>query len=86
MGSPPPAFGENTSKGRKDNVLFVTGSEDFVFIAGVKKKYREMQHTRLKILQRRGHVCNIQKWKECNRIALRYINAGVSPAERAAYV
>lgn len=67
-------------------MLFVTGSEDFVFIAGVKKKYREMHHARLKILQRRGHVCSIQKWKECNRIALRYINAGVSPAERAAYV
>jgi pimeloyl-ACP methyl ester carboxylesterase len=62
-------------KGLKDKVLFITGSEDFVFIAGVKKKYRQIKDAKLKILDRCGHVCSIQKWKEFNRIALNYLEA-----------
>ena len=61
--------------GLRDKVLFVTGSEDFVFISGVKKKYKKLKDANLKILKRCGHVCNIQKWSEFNHIALSYIDA-----------
>ena len=61
-------------KGLKDKVLFITGSEDFIFISGVKKKYKELKESKLAILKRCGHVCNIQKSKEFNRIALDYID------------
>ena len=62
-------------KGLHDKVLFITGSEDFVFISGIKKKYRELKHARLEILKRCGHVCNIQKSREFNQIALNYIDS-----------
>ena len=62
-------------KGLNDKVLFVTGSEDFIFISGVKKKYRELKNAKLQILKRCGHVCNIQKWKEFNQVALAYIDS-----------
>ena len=65
-------------KGLKDKVLFITGSEDFIFISGVKKKYKELKESKLAILKRCGHVCNIQKSKEFNQIALDYIDESYS--------
>ena len=65
-------------KGLKDKVLFITGSEDFIFISGVKKKYKELKESKLAILKRCGHVCNIQKAKEFNQIALDYIDESYS--------
>ena len=64
--------------GLRDKVLFITGSEDFIFISGVKKKYMELKESKLAILKRCGHVCNIQKSKEFNQIALDYIDESYS--------
>ncbi|MBQ3077743.1 MAG: alpha/beta hydrolase [Clostridia bacterium] len=58
----------------KKKLLFVSGNEDFVFLSGVKRKDRGLCHSRLTVLDRCGHVCNIQKWKEFNAVALMYLS------------
>lgn len=60
-------------KNPKKNILFISGNEDFVFLSGVKKKYKEFKEANLKILNHCGHVCNIQKSKEFNDISLNFI-------------
>ena len=69
-------------KGLKDKVLFIAGSEDFVFIRGVKKKCKELKETNLSVLEKCGHVCNIQKWKEFNHVALNYIDSIYSKEDK----
>ena len=59
----------------KKNILFVMGNEDFVFLSGIKKKYSQVKNTKLKILDHCGHVCNIQKWNEFNRVSSEYIES-----------
>lgn len=65
-------------KNIKKNILFISGSEDFLFISGVKKKYAELKNTKnlsLEVLNHCGHVCNLQKWREFNTLSLKYIDS-----------
>ena len=57
----------------KDNILFIMGNEDHTFIRGVKSKFYKLQQGKIKILQKCGHVCNIQKWQEFNETSLKFI-------------
>ena len=57
----------------KENLLFITGNEDFRFIKGVKKALNNLKCCHLKILNKCGHVCNIQKWQEFNEVSLKFI-------------
>lgn len=53
-------------------------------LADVKRKCRELMDSKLEILQRCGHVCNIQKWHEFNHVALSYIDSIYSGKEQPA--
>ena len=59
----------------KGNLLIVMGKEDHTFIRGVKDKIRSLKGCKLKVLKKCGHVCNIQKWQEFNKIALDFIES-----------
>ena len=57
----------------RENLLFIVGDEDFTFIKGVKRKMNFLYRSKLKILNKCGHVCNIQKWQEFNETSLKFI-------------
>lgn len=66
----------NVLKKMKDygkKILFIEGNEDYIFLHGVKKKIKQLKNGSLKIIEHCGHVCNIQKAKEFNQVALEYI-------------
>lgn len=58
----------------KKNLLFISGNEDFTFIKGVRNKWNLLKECKLKILNKCGHVCNIQKWKEFNEASLEFLS------------
>lgn len=57
----------------KDKLLIIVGNEDFTFIKGVKKHLGYMKDAKLKVLQKCGHVCNIQRWQEFNEVSLDFL-------------
>lgn len=56
-----------------DNILFVTGDEDYTFMHGVENKVKTLHKGILKKLSNCGHVCCIQKWREFNEMSLSFI-------------
>lgn len=58
-----------------ENLLFITGDQDYTFIRGVKHKLKSMQTGHLQIVSDCGHVCNIQKWHEFNEMSLQFIES-----------
>lgn len=55
-------------------MLFVSGDEDHCFIEGTKMLIHRLKNARIKVIKHCGHVCTIEKYKEFNRYALKYIN------------
>ncbi len=58
-----------------DNILFVTGEEDYTFKKGVQKKVNSLHMGSLQIVKQCGHVCNVQKWREFNDISLNFLQS-----------
>lgn len=54
-------------------IFFITGDHDSCFISGVKKLARDIKNSKLKILSNCGHVCTIEKYKEFNIEALKFL-------------
>ena len=59
------------------NVLFISGTEDFTFLKGVKRLTRDLTDCSVALLHRCGHVCNLQFPKEFNSLTLRFLNTSV---------
>lgn len=57
----------------KKPVLFVSGTEDYIFNNGLKDFGRNIKNFRLKFIKKCGHACSIEKHAEFNRLALRFI-------------
>lgn len=57
----------------KKKILFIMGNEDYTFLNGVCKKITDFKNAGLSIINHCGHVCNIQKSREFNEVALGYI-------------
>ena len=58
----------------KDKILFISGDEDYMFLSGVKNKVSKLFNSNLKVIDKCGHVCNIQKYEEVNDIILSWLN------------
>lgn len=58
--------------------LFVSGDHDSCFIGGVKKLSDKLSSAKLIVLEKCGHVCTIEKWKDFNQYALDYLH-GLHP-------
>lgn len=54
-------------------VLFISGSEDYLFLAGIRRLCSAVSAFSLQTIPHCGHVCSIEKSSEFNRIARRFI-------------
>ncbi|RID86893.1 alpha/beta hydrolase [Mesobacillus zeae] len=55
--------------------IYIMGSEDYMFLPNIKKRYKKIMNARLHILPKSGHVCNIEKEKEFNEISISFIHS-----------
>jgi pimeloyl-ACP methyl ester carboxylesterase len=49
--------------------LVVMGQEDHVFLSAARKFARVHQNVELTILEKCGHICNIEQWQQFNALA-----------------
>ncbi|MBQ8806065.1 MAG: alpha/beta hydrolase [Bacteroidaceae bacterium] len=60
-------------KALKIPTLFVSGDHDSCFIEGIKKLSSKLSSAKLVILEKCGHVCTIERWRDFNQQALSYL-------------
>lgn len=58
--------------------MYIMGSEDYMFLPIVKKRYTLYKNACLHILARCGHVCNMEKEEEFNQISIDFIHSNTS--------
>lgn len=65
------------SKKRKRIIptTYIMGSEDYMFLPSVKENCEKEQHSTLHILAETGHICNVEKEKEFNQLAIDFIES-----------
>lgn len=59
---------------RSPNKLYIMGEEDYVFLPFIKKAVKRTGNGTLKIIEKCGHVCNVEKPLEFNKTALAFLN------------
>ena len=59
------------------NVIFISGTEDFTFLRGVKKTFGRMKGVRLTLLHHCGHVCSLQRPREFNALSLEFLDQSI---------
>jgi pimeloyl-ACP methyl ester carboxylesterase len=55
--------------------IYIMGSEDYMFLPNIRKRYERFKNAHLHILSKSGHVCNIEKEKEFNEISINFIHS-----------
>ncbi|OZM57557.1 2-succinyl-6-hydroxy-2,4-cyclohexadiene-1-carboxylate synthase [Lottiidibacillus patelloidae] len=55
--------------------LYIMGREDHMFLAPVLKSVATEKHASIEIIEQSGHVCNIEKAKKFNEIAIKFIES-----------
>lgn len=55
--------------------LYVMGSEDYMFLPFVQKRVRQTKNALLYVIEKCGHVCNIEKDKEFNELSLSFLQS-----------
>lgn len=61
-------------KALKLPILFVSGDHDSCFINGIRHLSDKLANTKLIVLEKCGHVCTIEQYKEFNQYALEYLH------------
>jgi pimeloyl-ACP methyl ester carboxylesterase len=56
-------------------VLFVSGSEDHLFLKDTLKHSDKMANSQVEIIENCGHVCSIEQYDRFNNIVLEYLNS-----------
>lgn len=54
--------------------LYLMGEEDYMFLAPVRKLVNEHKHALLKVVEKCGHVVNVEKPEEFNQISIDFIS------------
>ena len=63
-----------------NNVVFISGTEDFTFLRGVKRlTSAAARDVKLILLRRCGHVCSLQRPTEFNTLSQEFLNENLSP-------
>ncbi len=62
--------------------LYIMGSEDYMFLPIVSKRYKKFKNASLHILPKTGHVCNIENEKGFNELAIDFIHQNSSLASK----
>ncbi|WP_260412513.1 alpha/beta fold hydrolase [Alkalihalobacillus sp. TS-13] len=60
--------------------LYISGEEDYFFINFLRKDIAGDRNASLSIIDHCGHVCNIEKPKEFNRLSLEFLNKNMDKA------
>jgi len=55
--------------------LYISGDEDHLFLPFVVKNHLRDPLSSIHIIEKCGHVCNIEKHEEFNRVSLSYLNS-----------
>ena len=58
--------------------LYVMGEEDHMFLPPVKKMVKDFNHSYLEVVPGSGHVVNVDKPDDFNRISLEFLNSQAS--------
>ena len=58
-------------------ILIISGDEDHCFIDDAKALARKMRNTEMKIIEKCGHVCSIEKWNVFNRMVLDFLSCSM---------
>lgn len=53
--------------------LYVMGSEDHMFLPPVKEMIKDFRQTTLAVLDKCGHVCNVEEPKAFNRVSIQFM-------------
>lgn len=53
--------------------LYVMGSEDYLFLPPVKKIVDEHKQAHLKVIEKCGHVCNVEQPNTFNRLSIEFL-------------
>ncbi|HKL19114.1 MAG TPA: alpha/beta hydrolase [Halalkalibaculum sp.] len=53
--------------------LYVMGSEDYLFLPPVKKIVSEHKQSVLQVIDKCGHVCNVEQPNEFNRLSIKFL-------------
>ena len=56
-------------------ILLISGDEDHCFIDDAKNIANKLKSVEIKIIEKCGHICSIEKWSAFNRIALDYLKS-----------
>ncbi|MBP1908489.1 alpha/beta fold hydrolase [Methanolobus bombayensis] len=59
----------------KIGILFVSGSEDHLFLKDTLKYSDKMKNTRVEIIENCGHVCSIEQYSRFNDIVFDYLES-----------
>jgi pimeloyl-ACP methyl ester carboxylesterase len=54
-------------------VLFISGDEDHCFLDGARSIAKKAKNMELKIIDKCGHICSIESWKNFNQLALDHL-------------
>lgn len=65
---------KDTAAEQLKNVIFISGTEDFTFIKGVKQLVGAAKDVRLTLLRRCGHVCSLQRPGEFNALTMEFLS------------
>lgn len=58
-------------------ILIISGDEDHCFIDDAKALARKMRNTEMKIIEKCGHVCSIEKWNVFNSMVLDFLSCSM---------
>ncbi|ETA69429.1 putative hydrolase or acyltransferase of alpha/beta superfamily [Methanolobus tindarius DSM 2278] len=58
-------------------VLFVSGSEDHLFLKDTQRHTEKMGNARIKIIENCGHVCSIEQYDRFNNIVFEYLQPDI---------
>ena len=61
----------------KSPMLYVMGSEDYMFLPPVKSIVEKHKNSTLKVIENCGHVCNVERPGAFNRISIAYLKSQV---------
>jgi pimeloyl-ACP methyl ester carboxylesterase len=59
--------------------LYIMGSEDYLFLPPVKKIVDNHKQSLLKVVEKCGHVVNVEKPQTFNRLSLSFLKTGIIP-------
>jgi pimeloyl-ACP methyl ester carboxylesterase len=62
--------------------IYIMGSQDYMFIGPVKEDTVKDKAATVHVIEKCGHVCNIEKHDEFNQVALNFFNGRVQMEEK----